>query len=182
MGMYRDPQTMLKYEAKRSVDLAHMIENISSLSEAAIMAAKVKLPWIRLALLDLKRTSNRQQMSLDIEPFITSSVVADSMGQVIRWTGDTCFIKIGKRRSMLEIRTGQLIWLDGKGGAWFDTLYSESLDPMVSPRSIAYGEMTRLAYMDLIRTERNKTIDQVPHTVIDDSPERAFTIFRPQSS
>lgn len=180
--MFRDPQTMLAYEAKRSPDLAAMITNIETLSEDAIRAAKVKMPWIRQALLALKKTASTKQFAVAIEDFIVDKKLADPVGRTVRWNGDTCFIKIGRKRSLLEIRTGQLVWLDGKGGAWFDTLYSDVLDPMLLPRSVMVADMTRLAYMDMLRADRNKTIDQVPQTIVagaEPAKSSLFTIFRP---
>lgn len=181
--MFRDTQTMLAYEAKRSPDLAKLISDISSLSEDDIRAARVKLPWIRQALLELKRSTEVQQLSVDLEPYIVDSKLPDPMGQTRRWNGDTGFMKIG--RGHLEIRTGQLLWFD-QDGVWFDTVFGKTFDPMLMARSVVVGEMSKLTYFDMVRIERNKTINAVPHTMVYDGtkPQQTsgnglFTIFRP---
>jgi hypothetical protein len=182
--MFRDSQSLLKHEAKRSPELAQIIANIASITESDIRALK-KLPWIRAALLELKGKAAQAQMALDIEQYIVTSVVADPIGQTRRWLGDTTYIKIGKRQTLLEIRTGQYVWLDGKGGVWLDTVYSEVIDPALMARSERHGDMSRLEYMTLLRDGRNKTVGDVPYTQMASNqhsmPQASslFTIFRP---
>lgn len=172
---------MLRYEAKRSPVLADMMTNIGLLSKADIQAAKM-MPWVRQALLELKQTDDQQHLAVDLEQYIVDSVAPDPMGEMRRWLWDTTYIKIGKRKSLLEIKTGQLVWFDGNGGVWVDTVYSEVIDPALHAYTESCGAMTRLSYLDILRGRRNQN-QEVPSTVTGNAPtntDRAFTIYRPR--
>lgn len=175
--MFRDSKTLLQYEAKRSPALADMIANIHLMSKADIKAARI-MPWIRQALLDLKRTDDQEHLAVDLEPYIVDSVVPDPVGETRRWISGTTYIKVGRRKALLEITSGQLIWIDGNGGVWIDTVYSEVIDPSLLAYTESSGMMTRLAYLSILRDNRNKH-EAAASSSASASADRMFTIYRP---
>jgi hypothetical protein len=173
----RDIQKLLAYEAKRSPDLAHLIDNITAMSDDEIRQAKVKLPWMRTALLDLKKKASYKNLAEMILPMVVDGLSADPIGETRRWTGDNAFVRIG--RSQLEIKLGELIWFDGKG-LWIDTIYTTVIDPLMLHHTTSMGQMTRSAYMLAVR-DRARSPQVATASTVDlvRDPMSSVRIFRP---
>jgi hypothetical protein len=162
---------MLEYEAKRNNTLADLMNNIANLSESEIKVAKVKLPWMRKALLELKNIKNSQLLELDISQFAILGNNSDPIGYVKSWIGNETFIQIG--RNQLEVKYGQLFWF-GSDGVWIDTIHSKIIDPKLNQLTKSEGKMSRSMY---IQTIRDKARDI---TCVDNVQQSSrFQIFRP---
>jgi len=150
--MFRDPITMLRYEAKRNPMLANMLENISFITEDEIKTTRV-MPWIRQALLGMKKAAAEavtiSSLRAWLETQIVDGVMPDPPGETRRWTGDTTFIAL--KRGHLEIRYGELVWFDKKGGVLIDTIYCERPDPKLFDFTQVIGDMTKLEYFAAVR-------------------------------
>jgi hypothetical protein len=171
-----DIQSLLDYEAKRSLDLAHMIDNLSQLSDEAIRAAHGFLPWIRVALLDRKKRNNYQSLATQMEPFIIASQTPDRLGETRRWEAGSMFIRL--TRGHLEMKSGQLIWLDGTG-VWIDTIHVPTIDPLLWQHTVSCGHMSRSTYME---ANRQRNVGSSPQVNVADTirdPMSAVRIFRP---
>jgi hypothetical protein len=146
--MRRDLFAMLEYEAKRRPDLARLVETIDHLTEAAIKAAPVPLPWMRQGLLALKRRQFASALAAELEHHIVNGQVTDPIGEMRRWEGSDTYIKVG--RSSLEIQFGQLVWFDASG-VWIDTIHAEIIDPLLRQETVGCGRVTRTTYMEAVR-------------------------------
>ena len=99
-----------------------------------------------------------------------------------RFDGDTQFVKVS-RGSMLEVKTGNLIWFPLTGGVWIDTVFSEVIDPVLA-QSTFIKEVTKSGYATAEAQRRcgSTGADTVPFTVVDGvsaPPSNSrFTIFR----
>jgi hypothetical protein len=178
-----DTQTLLKYEAKRSPDLLHMIENLNAMTNEDIRAAKVKLPWIRNALLDLKKRGDdaklNESLAQHLERYIVDGFIADLTGETRRWNADGLFVKIG--RTQLQMKQGQLIWFDGTG-IWIDTIYTTVIDPLLLRHTTSLGRTTRSEYMNAVRNDirqRDQTTTPAALDVSTGTQSQTFQIFRP---
>lgn len=150
--MPRDIVSLLRYEAKRNGQLAQLVENVGFMTEAEIKAAKVKLPWMRQALLTLKDANAYTDLAATVEDWVLDYASADPMGETRRWIGGDRYIKVG--RSQIEIVCGQLVWSDGNG-VWVDTIHSPVIDPLLYSQTESCGRMTRSAYMQAVRDRTN---------------------------
>ena len=139
--------TLLEYEAERHPVLATMMANIDQLSHEDIQAAKVRLPWMRQALLKMKQERTTTAATLDDSRVVTS-VVADPRGEMRQWTGDPAFVRIGG--TQLEVMPGQLVWF-GQTGVWIDTIYAALIDPQLYAKTVTCGAITKSGYLDAIR-------------------------------
>lgn len=137
--------SLLEYEASRQPALAAMIANLDHMSEDAIQSAKVRLPWMRQALLQMKR--DRTTPVLDDSRAVTS-VVADPQGEMRQWTGDLAFVRVGG--TQLEVTPGQLIWF-GPTGVWIDTIYATLIDPQLLAHTVSCGRVSKSHYLDAVR-------------------------------
>jgi hypothetical protein len=166
--MIRDPLVLLEYEAKRKPALASLIADLDSLTEEAIAAAKV-LPWIRKALLTMKR----QRQSTDIEAEVMACTIVDQMpdplGEMRRWEGPEEYVKIG--RTQLEMRLGQLLWLDANG-VWIDTIHTPFTE-QISRNTTSCGLVRRTEYMQAVRQRAQQLVPQTA------TPTERFRIYRP---
>lgn len=151
--MPRDILALLDYEAKRRPAIGQLVAEIDTLSDDAIRAASVPLPWMRQALLLLKRTRAEAALTESIEPYVVDGVVPDPVGEMRRWEAPDSYVKVG--RSHLEIRYGQMFWLDA-GGVWIDTIRVATVDPLLIQHSVSCGMVTRSAYIRAVceRTQR----------------------------
>jgi len=173
--MFRDPLTMLNYEAKRRPEIAQLVAQVDCLSEDDIQRAPVKLPWVRQALLALKHqhaTAIREaEIDRVLETASVCSQLPDPVGAMHRWQGPPCFIKIG--RTQLEVQDGQLVWFDGNG-VWLDTIYTTVIDPVLHQYTVLCGQVTRSAYIRAVRDRRQQLSLEVVQ-----SPMEKVRIYRP---
>ncbi len=149
-----DSLTLLNYEARKNPALGAMVANLVHMTEDQIRTDPIRvLPWVRQALLQMKKKVDFEtligRVGATIEDLIVDGNVPDTMGETRRWTGDNTFINL--RRGQLEIRPGELFWVDARGGVWIDSIYSLPIDPRLMSYSTSCGSMSRLAYMDALR-------------------------------
>src|ERR1051325_6417850 len=153
--MFRDPIVLLQYEAKRRPDLAHLVDSIDSLTEEQIGVARVPMPWMRQSLLALKR----ERLASDLESEVAACTVVDRVpnpiGEMRRWEGAEGFVKIG--HTQLEMRLGQLLWLDATG-VWIDTIHTSHIDPQIMSCTTCCGQVTRSEYMQAVRQRLQKLL------------------------
>lgn len=140
---------LLDYETQRQPELADLVARIDLLSEAEIRAVPVKLPWIRQALLTLKRQHARTILAASLEQWVVDGHAPDPEGEMRRWEGADTFIRVG--RTSLEICYGQLVWFD-QGGVWIDTIRSTVIDPLLARHTVSCGRVRRSAYMTAVRS------------------------------
>lgn len=171
--MTRNLLTMLDYEANRRPDLAILVRTIDQLNDAAIDEAPVPLPWMRNALRALKQQHESIALAAWLDGCVQYSHVADPIGEMRCWTGDDCYIKVG--RGQLEIRHGQLLWLDATGG-WIDTIRLSVIDPQLTSQTGSCGRVTRSQYMTAVRDRANGLI---VNTDTIDSGRQGVRFFRP---
>jgi hypothetical protein len=163
---------MLDYEAKRRPALAQLITDIDNLSVEAIQAAKVPLPWIRKALLDLKRHSTNRALAVSLEPWLVDGTMADPVGEMRRWEGGNSYVRIG--RTQLEMCHGQLLWV-GATGLWIDTVHTTIVDPQLVRHTVGCGSVTRSAYMLAVRTRARELCPDVAQP----EPAERIRFYRP---
>jgi hypothetical protein len=169
--MPRDILALLAYEAKRRPAIGQLVAEIDTLSEDEINAASVPLPWMRQALLLLKRNRAEAALAESVEPFVIEGVVPDPLGEMRRWEAPDRYVKVG--RSYLEIKYGQMFWLDANGG-WIDTIRLATVDPSLIQHSVSCGMVTRSVYN---RAVRDRTQRLSPEPVR--SPLAGVRFYRP---
>lgn len=172
--MERNIKTLFAYECNRQPALAALVERIDTLSEADIAVTPVKLPWMRNALLQLKRDRMAEKLAIDLESVIVDGVVSDDLGWMRVWIGPSMFISIG--RTGLEIHPDQLIWL-GFTGMWIDTIYADKVPPEVLRYTRSLAKVTRSEYYQAVRKLINSLT--APASVSAEAPNQAFRIYRP---
>lgn len=170
----RDPISLLRYEAKRHPEIAELIANVGSMSDEEIRAAKVKLPWMRKALLELKSQQNNVDLAAFMESMIVDGINPDPVGETRQWIGGNMFVWMGKNE--IEIRPGQLLWSNGQG-VWLDTIYSNRIDPRIFANTKLCGSMSRMTYMDMLRNRLSKS-EIVETTPSGQSQSALFKIYR----
>jgi hypothetical protein len=163
---------LLDYEAKRHPELAAMMANIDRMSDADIKAAKVRLPWMRQALLRFKHEHPSEELIAQVLAVVIDSQVPDPIGEMRQWAGPNTFIRVG--RSQLEICTGQLVWF-GQTGVWIDTIHSTLIDSKLRSSTMSCGQISRGGYMEAVRACTNKL--HVLETT--SSSEPAIRFYRP---
>ncbi len=150
--MFRDPIPMLRYEAKRNPLLANMLDNLPFITEEEIRTARV-MPWIRQTLLGMKKTAAEAatvaSLRAWLETQIVDGVMPDPPGETRRWMGDATFLAL--KRGHLEIRYGELVWFDKKGGVLIDTIYCNPPDPKLFSHTQVVGDMSKLEYFAAVR-------------------------------
>ena len=146
--MSRNLLDMLDYEADRQPALAALIAQIDQLTEAEIRTAQVKLPWMRKALLLLKQERAQTVLGASLEPWIIDGHTPDPMGEMRRWEGADAFVPVGE--TSLEVRCGQLLWLD-RTGVWIDTIHTSRIDPLIARNTVSCGQVRRSDYLLAVR-------------------------------
>lgn len=155
MPQKRDPITLLQYEAKRQPELAAIIDRLPGMSEDDIKNCKVKLPWMRRALLELRQRKLHDAMNDTIITWAIDGRTPDPMGEIRRWTGDPVFVRVG--RTEIEIKPGELLWFSADG-VWIDSIHSRYVDPILA-QCLPLGKMTRSEYLNAVRDRvRNMTV------------------------
>jgi hypothetical protein len=162
---------MLDYEARRRPELADLVAKIDLLDEDAIRAAPVKLPWMREALLMLKREHQRDLLAATLDQWVVNGYNADPLGEMRRWESGNTFVRVG--RTQLEISCGQLIWL--QNGVWIDTIWSAAIDPLLISETTKCGTVRRSDYLMAVR---NRARQLCPETMTPEPVER-IRFFRP---
>ncbi len=171
--MERNLKTLFDYECKRQPTLAALVAKINTLTEADIAITPVKLPWMRTALLQLKRDKMAESLAKELEPLIVDGVVGDDIGWMRTWVESSMFISIGRTR--LEMHPGQLIWL-GATGMWIDTIFVAQVPPEVFTCSRSVSQVRRSEYYQAVR----KRVNGLSAPVLNDgSSKPAFHIYRP---
>jgi hypothetical protein len=131
----RSPIDLLLYEANRKPEIARIVAELDDMDESAIDALLLPLPWYRDALRRLKRKNAREQVGQiglhDLDGHVVYGVVPDPMGEIRVFTAPTCFVPIGKNRTLVEVQTGKLLWFADADGFWFETLFTPAVDPHV---------------------------------------------------
>jgi hypothetical protein len=141
---------MLDYEAKRRPTLAALLAGIDHLSEEAIQASPLPLPWMRQALLQYKREHTVPVVEAH------QSYVPDPDGEMRQWFGDSAFIRVGQ--SSLQICDGQLVWF-GPDGVWIDTIRTTLIDPLLRTRTASRGRMSKSAYHHAVRSRMQRLLE-----------------------
>jgi len=172
--MERSLKALFEYECKRQPALAALVERIDTVSEQEIAATPVKLPWMRTALLQLKRDRAVEMLAVDLEPMIVDGLVSDTIGWMRNWVGPSGFVSVG--RTALEMHPGQLVWLDFTG-MWIDTIYAATVPPEVLANTRTLARVSRTEYYEAVRKRMNGMT--APAGVTGGSPQQAFRIFRP---
>jgi hypothetical protein len=83
--------------------------------------------------------------------------MTERLGEMRQWTGDDEWIGVtgvASALSQLQIRYGDLFWLDSEGGVLIDTVISAHIDTKLLQRSSPQGWVTRLKYKDMLRDKR----------------------------
>lgn len=185
--MIRDTSVLLDYEAKRNPILANFIKNIETVSLDEIKAAQL-MPWMRQALLGMKKQASTAIAAEELlsRLKIIDGKMPDPVGEMRRWVADNMYV--GLTRGHLEMRCGDLIWLDGKGGAWIDTIHVPVIDPKLMVNSTSCGAVSRLAYMGAVLNKRrqmdgdafNTQMTMTPGAkMMDGTLQTGFQIYRP---
>jgi hypothetical protein len=169
--MFRDPISLLEYEAKRRPDLAHLVATLDSLTEEQIAAARVPLPWMRQALLAMKRQRQTADLESEVGACTVMDRVPDPVGEMRQWDGPDGFVRIG--RTQLQMQRGQLLWVDATG-VWIDTIHTTLIDPQIMRCTTGCGQVTRSEYIQAVRQRLQKL---VPTAVAE--PAQQFRIYRP---
>ena len=168
--MTRDLLSLLEYEAKHNQSLARLIADLPSLTKTEIEQAKVKLPWIRQALLRVKQQQDSAALAAQASQWSCFEQVADPVGEMRRWIGANTFVKVG--RGQLEVTPGQLLWLNH--GMWIDTIFYKDVDPQVYRFSQTCGIISRSGYIQAVR-QRANSLMPVSETI---SSKQPFHIYR----
>lgn len=172
--MERNLNTLFAYECKRQPALAALVERIDTLTEAEIIATPVKLPWMRTALLQLKRDTVAKKLAIDLESVIVDGVVGDNLGWMRRWIGPNAFVSIGP--TGLEMHPGQLVWV-GSDGVWIDTIFVAQVPSNMLANTENVAQVTRTEYYLAVRKRTNGL--SAPAGVSGGAPSQAFRIYRP---
>lgn len=147
---------LIRYEAKKRPEIAALVERAPEMTDAEIDEVKVPLPWYRQALRAIRRDAN-------VKNSTRIGVVADPMGQMCRYDGDTQFIEIDTQgelilRGTLEVKRGALVWFPDSGGIWIDTIFSKFISPEFGPHTLAaLARVTRSGYQAAVRDLRNSS-------------------------
>jgi hypothetical protein len=170
--MTRDILSLLDYEAQRQPEIADLVARIDLLSEADLRVAPVKLPWMRQALLMLKRDRARTVLAASLEQWVVDGHAPDPEGEMRRWEGADTFIQVG--RTALEICYGQLVWF-GQSGVWIDTICATVIDPQLARNTVSCGRVRRSAYMTAVRSRMKQLCPAMAAT----QPMEQVRFFRP---
>jgi hypothetical protein len=173
--VYRDPQVLLTYEAKRRPEVAAWIAQIDTLSPTAIEALDVPLPWMRQALLALKesrRLDGLKALLAASDDWVIEGRSPDPMGVMREWTGMEAYVRVG--RGEILVTYGQLLWLNADG-IWLDTVHTTHVDPKLHANTVSRGAISRAGYMQAVRNRLSGGVfrDEVAQ------PKPLFTVFRP---
>jgi hypothetical protein len=184
----RDPIILLQNEARKKPQLAEIVSNIHFMSENDIRELRV-MPWIKNTLIQMKKINSEKEQYKSMMAYMLDKIVdsklPDPMGETFKWMDQETYIKMGT--SMVEIKTGQMVWIDHTG-VWLDTIHSKTIDPQLYRYTQSLGKMSRLDYLGMERQRRNGTLGTPPHTVVYNSgqpstshsqPDGRFTIYRP---
>jgi len=170
--MSRNPVALLEYEASRCPELAALIAKIDSMTEGEIGKFPVKLPWMRKALLMLKREHTSDQLAASLGQWVTDGHLPDPIGEMRRWEGSDTFVRIG--RTQLEIHYGQLVWFDASG-VWIDTIRCQTVDPVLVRQTVSCGPARRSEYMEAVRAKAR----QLCPTSVTPEPLERIRFYRP---
>lgn len=174
--VYRDPQVLLTYEAKRRPKIAAWMAQIDSLTDSEIAALPVPLPWMRQALLTLKENRRldglKAMLMADYDHWVTDGRSADPIGIMRQWTGGEAYVRV--RRGEILVTHGQLLWINADG-IWLDTVHTTHVDPKLHANTVSRGAISRSGYMEAVRNRLNggAVRAEVPQ------PKPFFTTFRP---
>jgi hypothetical protein len=150
----RSLTNLLREEAKRRPIAADLVNRIGELTDEEIDTVKVPLPWYRKALRELKKEYMRgdgrhEGLNKWILRNFVEGIAPDPVGNLRRWEHADMFIDID-RGNQIEVRTGEYIWFDPKGGVWIGTIYAKVIDYKLQ-HSIDLGSATKWAYKQKCR-------------------------------
>jgi hypothetical protein len=151
--MMRDILVLFEYERKRRPVLAHLANNIGTMSEEQISTVEVPFPWMREALLRLKSKQQYETLQNCVEQWVIEGITADPMGEMRQWQGAETYLKMakdGRPIASLLITPGTLVWLDHTG-MWIDTLHTTEIDPRLAPNTVTRGTVSRSGYILAVR-------------------------------
>ena len=167
----RDTRTLLEYEAKRRPVLAKLLERVAFLSDEEIEGADLPLSWMRIALRRQRDEAAYQRRLREAEITMQADVIQgttpDPVGTICEYVGGDFFMKA---RTLIEVRTGTLVFLPESGGLWLDHSFYAERDPalLAALRPVEHGKRDR--YFDMRRERLLRLHGDAP--VIDLTGER----------
>lgn len=120
--LYREEDMLIK-DAKRIPELKRLLENLGTLSEEEIDAAKLPLKWYKKTLKKMKKDFEKCQnpyvlMHKDerMKKLITRTKTVDPSGELLKFTAETGVYYLNKKE--YEIRQGQMFWATDNCMIW----------------------------------------------------------------
>jgi hypothetical protein len=143
--MRGDMVKMLLSEAKKRPEIAELVGRAGTLTDAEIAAAKVPLPWFRIALRRLRDQHGADQLWQLIERFVVDSVAPDPPGWLHIWQGGAVFLPLGRETAM-DVRDGEPLFLPDTGGFWLATAFSPNVPSVLVSGSRRDRRETKSGY------------------------------------
>ena len=156
--MSRNLDDLFDYEAARRPELAALVANLDTMTEAEIETARVRaLPWTARRFWCGNGIVSEVRLAACTESADrTIGRMPDPVGEMRRWETSETFIRIGN--GQLEIHYGQLIWLETSGVVWIDSIRSHVIDPLLLRHTVSCGHVPRTAYMAAVRARARQLI------------------------
>lgn len=157
--LMRRPIDLLKYEARICPQVAELLDRIAYVTDEEIDSIKVRLPWVRKALKqvrDQKSKEFKSQEAFDnVEKYIKIIYTPDPPGNTVRWVREETYLTFRGRHgdSQLLIPEGRLLWFPDSGGVWYDTVFSMVPDPRIAAFSIPVARQTKTQYTAMFHEE-----------------------------
>jgi hypothetical protein len=124
----RNPETLLRAEARRHPNVADLLARITELTDADIDAADVPLPWYRTALKQVRLKEQYLQsvnaMTGEMEGgngYFRHGVNPSIKGKQAVYTGPDTWIKMFQ--SDFSLRSGTLLFFPFTGGVWVESAF-----------------------------------------------------------
>lgn len=156
--MRGDPIQMLRYEASRRPEIAALVARGGLLSDREIDEAVVPLPWYRHALRALRDQERAAAAAAIFDESIRNQGLSEEpirkeiSGTIYEWTCDVT-VKID-RNNGLEQKAGKLFFMPFSGGVWYETVFTENIDPQIATHSVSIGDGTRNLYIETYKAKQ----------------------------
>ena len=117
----RDIVKLLENDAKRKPDIAVLLSNCHNMTDIEIDEALVPLKWYKDALKIARDRKKYNDLLTNFDYELISDIptsINNIVGNTALYTGFNVFVSTANGKSLFELRTNDLIFLDSNGAAW----------------------------------------------------------------